>query len=281
MMIGTLPSWRRMRQTSRPFSSGSMRSSRIRSGRELRALATPSAPSWATVTAYPSFLRLKVSMSRMVASSSTTRMRLGTLTQLHDPPGMKEDHVFGDVGHAVGDPLQVLGKKEQDGCTLYVGRVLDHEFDELVPDLVIKGVNLIVAFGDRPSLVLISLDHGTQDLVHLRFGDLGHPGQVDIGFELGQVVEAERSPRNADRVVAHTLQLQHHVLEADDEPQVTGHRLLRRHDHESPLAQLAMQLVDLLVTRDDFLGECVVAIDQGAHGFGERLLDHAAYANDA
>src|SRR6266568_4008869 len=209
MMIGTLPSWRRMRQTSRPLSSGSMRSSRIRSGRELRALATPSAPSWATVTAYPSFLRLKLSLSRMVASSSTTRMRLGTLAQLHDPPGMQEDDVLGDVGHPIRDPLQVLGKKEQDGGALHVGRVLDHEADELVPDLVIKGVNVIVAFGDRASPVLV------------------------------------------------------------------------RHDHESPLAQLAMQFVDLLVTRDDFLGERVVAIDQGAHGFGDRLLDHAAHTNDA
>ena len=82
-------------------------------------------------------------------------------------------------------------------------------------------------------------------------------------------------------MVAHALQLQHHVLKADDEPQVTGHRLLRGHDHKSPLAQLAMQLVDLLVTRDDFFGERVVAIDQGVHGFGDGLLDHAAHANDA
>ena len=51
MMIGTLLSWRRMRHTSRPFSSGNIRSSRIRSGRELRARATASAPSSATVTA--------------------------------------------------------------------------------------------------------------------------------------------------------------------------------------------------------------------------------------
>src|SRR6266513_3447876 len=207
-----------MRQTSRPLNSGSMRSSRIRSGRELRALATPSAPSWATVTAYPSCLRLKLSVSRMVASSSTTRMRLGTLTQLHDPPGMKEDDVFGDVGHSVGDPLQVLGEKEQDGGALHVGRILDHEVDELVPDLVIQDVNIVVALGDRPSAILVRLDHGTQDLVHLRFGELRHPGQVDVGLELGQVVEAQRGPGNADRMVAHALQLQHHVLEADDQP---------------------------------------------------------------
>src|SRR5712692_9144107 len=153
MMMGTLPSWRRMRQTSRPFSSGSIRSKRIRSGRELRALATPSAPSSATVTAYPSFLRLKVSVSRMVASSSTTRMRLGKLTELHDPSGVQEDDVFGDVGHPVGDALQVLGEEEQDGRALHVGRILHHEADQLVPDLVIEGINLVVTFGDRPGAV--------------------------------------------------------------------------------------------------------------------------------
>src|ERR1700694_5138094 len=109
MMIGTLPSCLRMRQTSRPFSSGSIRSSRIRSGRELRARPTASAPSCATVTAYPSFLRLKVNVSRMVASSSTTRMRFGKLAQLHDTSGVEEDDVLGDVRHPVRDPLQVLG----------------------------------------------------------------------------------------------------------------------------------------------------------------------------
>src|ERR1700686_2660934 len=105
MMIGTFPSWRRMRQTSRPFNSGSIRSSRIRSGRELRARATASAPSCATVTTYPSFFRLKVSVSRMVASSPTARMRLGTLAQLHDPASVQENDVFGDVGDPVGDAL--------------------------------------------------------------------------------------------------------------------------------------------------------------------------------
>src|ERR1700694_1959770 len=122
MMIGTLPSCRRIRQTSSPFSSGSIRSSRIRSGRELRARATASAPSCATVTTYPSFFRLKVKVSRMVASSSTTRTRLGTLTQLHDPAGVQEDHVLSDVGDPVRDPLQVFREAEQDGGPLDIRR---------------------------------------------------------------------------------------------------------------------------------------------------------------
>src|SRR2546423_13139936 len=99
----------------------------------------------------------------MVASSSTTRMRLGTLAQLHDPPGMKENDVFGDVGHPVGDPLQVLGEEEKDGGALHVGRVLDHEADQLVPDLVIQDVNVVVALGDGASAILVRLDHSTQD----------------------------------------------------------------------------------------------------------------------
>src|SRR3989442_15851876 len=194
---------------------------------------------------------------------------------------MEEDHVFGDVGDTIRDPLQVLSEEQQDGRALYAGRILDHEFDELVPELVIEGVNLIVAFGDRPSPVLISLDHGTENLVHLRFRDLGHPGQVDVGLQLGQVVEAERGPGNPYRVVAHPLQLQHHVLKADDQPEIAGHRLLGGHDYEGSLPQLAGQLVDFLITLDDLLGEPIVAVDPGTHRLGNRLLDHAAHADDA
>src|SRR6202011_1929559 len=244
------------------------------------ALATPSAPSCATVTTYPSFLRLNVSVSRMVASSSTTRMRLGNLTQLHDPSGVEEDDVFGDIRHPVGDPLQVLGEEEQDGRPLHVYRLLHHEAAQLVPDLVVERVDLVVAFSDGARAILVGLDHRAQDLVHLRFGDRGHLGQVDVGFELRQVVEPERGPGDAYGMVAHPLQLEHHVLKADDQTQVAGHRLLGGHDHEGALPQLAVQLVDLLVAGNHLLGERVVAIDQGAHRLGDRLFDHAAHADD-
>jgi len=98
---------------------------------------------------------------------------------------------------------------------------------------------------------------------------------------LWQVVEPQRGTRDPNRVVAHSLQLEHHVLEAHDQAQVASHRLLGGHDHEGPLAEQAMQLIHLLVARDDFFGQRIVAIDQCPHRLGDRLLDHAAHADHA
>ena len=146
---------------------------------------------------------------------------------------------------------------------------------------MIERVDLVVALGDDPGPILVGLDHRAEDLVHLRLGEVGHLWQVDVGLQLWQVVEPQGRARDPDGVVAHPLQFEHHVLKAHDQAQVARHRLLGSHDHEGALPKQAMQLIDVLIARDDFPGQRVVAIDQGPHRVGDRLLDHAAHANHA
>src|SRR5690606_18967163 len=79
MMMGTVrPAARTSRQTSMPSFTGSMRSSRIRSGCSPRASRTASSPSKAQTTWYPSFSRLNLMMSAIGRSSSTTRIFAAT-----------------------------------------------------------------------------------------------------------------------------------------------------------------------------------------------------------
>ena len=63
-----------IRQTSTPDSSGSIRSSRTRSGRSARNSASASRPSAAAMARYPSSSSASTRVSRSVVSSSTTRI---------------------------------------------------------------------------------------------------------------------------------------------------------------------------------------------------------------
>src|SRR5947209_619757 len=73
-MIGTADSARTVRHTSKPSTSGSMRSSRIRSGCSAREATIACSPVRATAVSYPSFRRLYVRVSARVMSSSATRI---------------------------------------------------------------------------------------------------------------------------------------------------------------------------------------------------------------
>ena len=73
--IGTSDRLRTSSQISSPLTSGSMRSSTIRSGFLLSASARPSRPFAAVNTVNPSFSRYAVTTSRTDSSSSITTMR--------------------------------------------------------------------------------------------------------------------------------------------------------------------------------------------------------------
>src|SRR5262245_62808894 len=75
MMMGTSESDRIVRHTSRPETSGSIRSRITSEGGSLRKRSSARRPSGATETVYPSRSRLYRTESARDSSSSTTRMR--------------------------------------------------------------------------------------------------------------------------------------------------------------------------------------------------------------
>ena len=75
MMIGTPDSARTRVQISMPSMPGSMRSSRMRSGRSVRQTSTAFAPSAQKTVSKPSVRSTMPIISARAVSSSTTRMR--------------------------------------------------------------------------------------------------------------------------------------------------------------------------------------------------------------
>jgi hypothetical protein len=68
---------------------------------------------------------------------------------------------------------------------------------------------------------------------------------------------------------------------ADDDPQVGRDGRLLRDDVHAALVELALELVDLAVGRDDLLRAVVVGLEQRGAGSGDRCLDEAAHLDQA
>src|SRR5947209_13079502 len=85
--MGTGDAARIARQTSNPSISGSITSSRTRSGSWARASVIASRPVRAIVASYPSLRRLYDSVSARLRSSSTTRIRATSRGDLAETPG--------------------------------------------------------------------------------------------------------------------------------------------------------------------------------------------------
>src|SRR5215217_936126 len=104
MMIGTSESDRIVRHTSRPETSGSMRSRITRDGGSVRKRSSARRPSGATETEYPSRSRLYRTESASDSSSSTTRIRV--------PSGCIRGHATG-MGR-VGELAELARDQERD-----------------------------------------------------------------------------------------------------------------------------------------------------------------------
>src|SRR5262245_22762845 len=104
MMIGTSESERIVRHTSRPETSGSIRSRNTRGGGSVRKRSRARRPSGATEAVYPSRSRLYRTESARDSSSSTTRMRA--------PSGCIGGHAPG-VGR-VGELSELARDQERD-----------------------------------------------------------------------------------------------------------------------------------------------------------------------
>src|SRR3990170_4560288 len=118
MITGTDDSRRIARQTSRPVTSGSIRSRITRSGPESRNRSSARLPSAATSTANPSRSRLyRIDSDR---GSSTTRirpwpsapradLRVGCIGELLELAGQQERDLLSDVDGVVAHPLELSG----------------------------------------------------------------------------------------------------------------------------------------------------------------------------
>src|SRR5258706_10271497 len=113
----------------------------------------------------------------MVGSSSTTRMRFAielsarrgttsicatTSPQLLDHPRLQEDEVLGEVGHPVGDALQVMGHHDQVGCGVHVGPVLHHALHQVVEDAVVHAVDSVIFGSNNAGAVGVTGDDGAE-----------------------------------------------------------------------------------------------------------------------
>ena len=84
--------------------------------------------------------------------------------------------------------------------------------------------------------------------------------------------------RDVHALVAHALDVLHHVQQRGDDAQVAGHRRLEREQREDPLVDLEVAAVDAVVVGDHHLGQLDVLVLDRLERAVERLDDHVEAA---
>ena len=211
--------------------------------------------------------------------------RLGRLGERHQPsssmaPGVEEDEILSDVGHSIGDALEVVGDEHQVGRPEDRGVVLGHHLDQVVEEAVIDAVDPVIPGSDAARLEDIARDHGGEDAAHLVAAVGGHLGDVDVCLQRRQVGQVARELGDAHAVVAHALQLRGHVEQPDDLAKLARLRALVDDEREGQLAQLALAVVDQRVVRDHTRAEAHVALGEAARRLGDGRVDKLAHVRD-
>jgi hypothetical protein len=142
-----------------------------------------------------------------------------------------------------------------------------------------QAIDLVVAARHLPGVNLVLVDQGLEDVVDLADRQLAHQPELRTQRLLRQRHERARHAGDAHRIVAHPLELGGDVLDAHEVPQVAGHRLLRRDDHEDLLANLAKELVQVLVLGAHLFGRHPVAPAEGVESGLDLGLDQRAHPN--
>ena len=91
------------------------------------------------------FGSLRQDLSRLVGGTSASSSRSEPALDLDHLAGDQVEHALADVGHAVGDALQVVRRPQQVRGPVDRAGVGHHEGQQFAVDLVVQFVHLVVA----------------------------------------------------------------------------------------------------------------------------------------
>ena len=191
-----------------------------------------------------------------------------------------EDHVLGDVGRVVGDPLQVPADQDEAERALDRPGVGHHVGEELAEHLVLELVHLVVALEHVAGVLGVLLDERVERVADHLLRDGGHPGNVDERLERRLRDEHQHALRDVDRLVADPLEVRVDLHGRGDEPQVHRERGLGGEQLQAAVVDVHLEIVDLLVGGDDPLRVLLVAVDEGVDRAVHALLHQPPHGEE-
>ena len=150
--------------------------------------------------------------------------------------------------------------------------VLEHEGQQLPEDLLVEGVDFRVLPSDAVGELAVLPHEGVEAAPDHLAGDLRHPRQVDVGLELGLLVEGQDPLGDVDGHVADPLEVAVDLDGRRDEAQIAGDGLTQGQKADALLLDLRVEPVDLGVSVDDRPGQVRLAVQQGCQDVFDRML---------
>jgi len=174
--------------------------------------------------------------------------------------------VPGDVLRPITQTLEFGQHEEHQRPGQHDARVLLHLVLQRLDAPMIEFVELVVArdhlFGGGRIAFGIGPHHVAQHLV----GDRGDPADLDASGAQRDIGQFDRVLRNVDGVVADAFEVDNDLQHRRDLTQLAGHRLLLPDQLDALTFDLAAQVIDGIVTRDNACGQIGVALFERGDG---------------
>src|SRR5215207_2407949 len=208
-----------------------------------------------------------------------SKLRVRGVLELPEQTGDDEGGLLADVHGIVADSLDAARNEHHVHRPLAaVGIVADLERE--VEDVAVEAIDLVVLADQILGELHVPPREGLLALHDLRARLLAHPLDVAQDALVGRrLVARERYQlRHVHALVAHALDVLHHVKEGSHEAEVSGHRRLEREQGENSLVHLEVAAVDAVVVGDDHAGQLDVLVQNGLERPIEGADDHVETA---
>jgi hypothetical protein len=193
---------------------------------------------------------------------------------------MDVDDILGDVGAVVGDAFEVFGDHdvaEVGGGLLAVGF---HQADHVLDDLVIKGIDDVVAFEDISGEGFVAEVEGLDGVAKNGEDGVGHQLQIAGGHVVGDVGEKKNALGDVDGAVGDALEVGVDLYDGGDGTQIDGCGLLKGEEIDGAFFHADFFIVDALIEVDGFLGKLGIGGEDGLAGLLDYLEDKSGHAGD-
>ena len=124
------------------------------------------------------------------------------------------------------------------------------------------------------------MNQGVQAVADHPPGDFRHAGKIDVGLDLGHLVEDDRLFGDVSGHVADPLQVAVDLDRRRDEAEVARGGLPQRQQADAFLLDLHVDPVDLVVLADDLPRQLGIALQQGPHAPFDGPLRQSAQVNE-
>src|SRR5579862_4462491 len=192
----------------------------------------------------------------------------------------QKQNILGNIGGMIRDPFQVPRNRDQVQRLWDVLRIAFHEAYQLVVARGAEAIHGVVRCEHAASQIVIAIYERIQTLTHHRLDQRRHVTNVYHWFNHRFRKQRNRPLRDADRQIAHPLQIGVDLQRRDDESQIRRHGLLGRQQIDGELIDLDLDRIDALLVLKDLLGGATVLLRNCGDAALYRSLDQRSHLQE-